>query len=484
MATYYVKTGGSDAADGLSDANAWATWGRVATKFTAGTVAGDQILFRGGDSFTATGAVIPNNAGTAAAPITIGSYGTGKATINSTAAVIGGLIYNNQFWIVVQDLNLVGPGKTLTTSSNTGLHFDTGASDCKFLRLDVSGYSNVGLNTNGDRCVLSGSSIHDIGAHAIISGDPGDQFEMTDCTVYGWGGNSTYEAGGRHGIYLESKNGVIWNNEFYSPDAGVTGQGISVRKALLRIYDNVLHDMPAGMGWFNYDPAAVSNLTPGFAWIYGNRMYNLANYAFYIDGSSPAARVGGPGIYKNTVDLAFVNNSCHFSAGGAADYAIAMDTTNPNIDASTRIVNNVIFGTPGKYLKLANPTRAGKTLVEKKNLFFGATQANPYNFATVDYANLGAYQTGSSQGTGDLTSDPLLVAPPDFEPSVQSAPVVEVGATDGESGGIVYSLTEVIGPTKRGWGYRGSAPDIGAVELYHAPVARPNFSRMPPVRAA
>lgn len=489
MPDYFIKTGGNDGLDGKSDANAWATWGKVVTHFSsaANTAPGDNYYFRRGDSFSASSALILNEDGLAGSPITIGAYGTASSPLPviNASAIVGGLIYNGFDWFVIQDLNLNGPGKSLTASANSGISFDTTAASCQILRCEIRNFNNIGITSNGDFCRIAENYIHDIGAHGIVAGDPGDQLEVANNRVTAWGGNSTWEAGGRHGIYLESKNGRVWGNEFYSPDAGVSGQGISVRKSTLRVFGNVIHDMPSGMGWFNYDPISVSNLTPGFAWIYGNIMYNLANYAFYIDGSPPAARVGGPGTFQNTVDLAFVNNYCHFSGGGAADYAISMDIAAPNIDASTRIINNIITGTPGKYLKLANPTRAGKSLVEKKNLFFGATQANPFRFSAAqnDYANLAAYQAGSSQGTGDINSDPGLVSISYPEPLLQSSPVVDVGATDGETGGLVYANNPAFfGPHATGWSYRGALPDIGAIGLYHAPVSRPNSRAMPPNR--
>jgi hypothetical protein len=57
-ATYFVKNGGSDAADGLSDANAWANISKVnSTAFSAG----DTINFRRGSTWTGTTLVIDSS---------------------------------------------------------------------------------------------------------------------------------------------------------------------------------------------------------------------------------------------------------------------------------------------------------------------------------------------------------------------------------------------------------------------------------------
>jgi hypothetical protein len=69
MATYYVKTAGSDSADGLSDANAWATIAKV-NGFTFN--AGDMICFNRGDTWA-------EQLNTPRAGLTLQDYGSGGA---------------------------------------------------------------------------------------------------------------------------------------------------------------------------------------------------------------------------------------------------------------------------------------------------------------------------------------------------------------------------------------------------------------------
>ena len=77
--TYYVKNGGNDSADGLSDATAWATMAKANTAVSIGTVhAGDTILFRRGDVFQGCIKLNSGCQGTRAYPITFGAYGTGN----------------------------------------------------------------------------------------------------------------------------------------------------------------------------------------------------------------------------------------------------------------------------------------------------------------------------------------------------------------------------------------------------------------------
>ncbi|WP_162525312.1 right-handed parallel beta-helix repeat-containing protein [Rariglobus hedericola] len=97
-ATYHVKPGGSDLADGLSDANAWAT---IAKVNAASLVAGDQVLFKAGGVYS-DATLVPSHSGTSANRIIYGAYGTGAKPILTTAIVlpssgwttVGGSVYS------------------------------------------------------------------------------------------------------------------------------------------------------------------------------------------------------------------------------------------------------------------------------------------------------------------------------------------------------------------------------------------------------
>ena len=76
-ATYFVDPAGSDASAGTSEAQPWKTVGKVNGKTLA---PGDVVLLKGGARF---GTMLePRGSGTAEAPITFGSYGTGRALLD------------------------------------------------------------------------------------------------------------------------------------------------------------------------------------------------------------------------------------------------------------------------------------------------------------------------------------------------------------------------------------------------------------------
>jgi hypothetical protein len=86
-ATYYVSPTGNDNNKGTSTSKPWRTIGQVTKHaWSPGFQPGDQILFQGGQTFTGSLYIpLDKSKGTAANPIIIGSYGTGRATLQASA---------------------------------------------------------------------------------------------------------------------------------------------------------------------------------------------------------------------------------------------------------------------------------------------------------------------------------------------------------------------------------------------------------------
>src|SRR5579872_2891316 len=97
---FYVSAAGSDRASGLTPNRAWRTVSRVDR---ARLRPGDQVLFRGGDTFAGV-TLLPRNSGTARSPIVFGSYGSGHATITATDSAI--FLTNGVSHLVVSNLDL------------------------------------------------------------------------------------------------------------------------------------------------------------------------------------------------------------------------------------------------------------------------------------------------------------------------------------------------------------------------------------------
>lgn len=132
---YYVSSTGNDTNSGTSSSTPWKTLLRAnVEQFQPG----DQMLLQGGQTFN--GYLNITDSGAPGSPITIGSYGTGNATITANGANAITLIDTHD--ITIQNLTLSG-----ANGSGDGIcFFATGQkpilSNFNITRMDVEGFNN------------------------------------------------------------------------------------------------------------------------------------------------------------------------------------------------------------------------------------------------------------------------------------------------------------------------------------------------------
>ena len=163
-ATYYIKNGGNDALDGLSDANAWETIGKIsATSFSNG----DIIQLKRGSVFSddTLELITGNN-------ITIQDYDTGaKPFINGDVVM--------PIWIhpastisnlTIKNIDISGQDWQLTKDNNLQINNVSGVT------IDgVIGDGHYGGNTSEGKTAI------------YISDDCNGDIVVTNCTLYNWG---------------------------------------------------------------------------------------------------------------------------------------------------------------------------------------------------------------------------------------------------------------------------------------------------------
>ena len=146
--TYYVSSTGDDNNSGLTEALAWKTITKVNTFSFA---AGDIISFQGGSTFAGS---IYNTAfghGVPGSPITLTSYGTGKAIIKSGMEE-GILVTNGN--IAISNLVFTGSGYKISGLYTAGIDFyidSTATANCDNILIDnveCYGYGNWGILMN------------------------------------------------------------------------------------------------------------------------------------------------------------------------------------------------------------------------------------------------------------------------------------------------------------------------------------------------
>jgi len=136
---YHVSPGGDDARSGTSPAEAWRTLAPVGA---LDLEPGDSVLLEGGEVHAGSLVFGPEDGGTEAEPVTIASYGAGRATLQVAAG--DGILVDECGGIVIRELVIEGPGRTDTAGRDgVGLRADsddgTKHEHVVIERVDVSG---------------------------------------------------------------------------------------------------------------------------------------------------------------------------------------------------------------------------------------------------------------------------------------------------------------------------------------------------------
>lgn len=138
---FYLSANGNDAADGRTTQTAWRSLSRASTQVFA---PGDQILLQGGETFPGMLYLDPADAGNAARPVVVGSYGTGRGRIAAVANP-GVYVYNTA-GVEVRDLEVVGDAAAYRNNGGISFYNDLPGSQklahVVVANVDVSGFKN------------------------------------------------------------------------------------------------------------------------------------------------------------------------------------------------------------------------------------------------------------------------------------------------------------------------------------------------------
>ncbi len=167
--TYHISTeaGAADANSGVA-ASPWRT---IAAANAFDFAPGDSLLFQAGETFFGQLYLSGEDGGTAAAPLTIGSFGGGKATIQTSNATEDAIFTFNVAGIAVVDLILRGQG---TAGTSKGIEFFSNV--LGNVRLDFVSISGVEASNFSEGIVVS----------SFVAGETTgyDNITITDCYVH------------------------------------------------------------------------------------------------------------------------------------------------------------------------------------------------------------------------------------------------------------------------------------------------------------
>ena len=377
--TYYVNPSGNDYDSGTSVENAWKSVLAInSRKF----LPGDIILFEGGRTFSGGLYFDATDRGTPQEPITISSYGNGKATISS-GGKYGMYVYNTAGFKVS---NLVFKGSGRTTNKMAGVFFfmDLGNTRLNYINLDkleVYGYRGAGIvigsdnHASGfDNVKITNSSAHDNGVAGINSyaqatlghrnfyisnnkvyNNPGipeerrihtgsgimlsgiDGATVEYCEAYNNGWLNGHDGGGPVGIWgYNCNNLVIQHNESHHNRTGTTkdGGGFDLDGGCTNsvMQYNYSHDNDgAGYLLAQYNGAPeMKNLVIRYN-ISENDGRKNSNGSILLWATSSSGGIQDVDIYNNTIYLSPANNG--------SPTGVFVSTGN---FSDTRIRNNII----------------------------------------------------------------------------------------------------------------------------------------------
>ena len=282
MSTFYLSPTGDDTNPGTSELCPWKTLGRL---HAHQLVNGDSIRLQGGATFTAAG--LPGDVTAlieiyGPAGITLGSYGTGRFTLQCDDRY--GIVYNGSGDTTIADGILLGNSAALIGADNLQvglslLNYGPFELDCRNLQvhnLEAQGFALAGLLIGASVRSMTGVLVEDClfrrnanGIHTTGARNPGGRYQLTNLEILstqcldndaasnqsqaGYGASingaeavfvshSVFSdngrlshAGGHAGLMLnDCRNGRITRNRVYRNSYGpsmLDGQGIVIHQS-------------------------------------------------------------------------------------------------------------------------------------------------------------------------------------------------------------------------------------------------------------
>ena len=249
---YYVSRSGNDSAAGTSPNRAWRSIDRVNEQDFK---PGDRILFEGGQTFRGSLSFDDSDRGTPDQPVTITSYGTGRATLDARRDT--GIYVEAAGGFVISNINIAGSGRD--SNGGDGISFFNNLSRNRkldFLRIDnvdVGGFANYGITiggwngTAGYRDVrITNVVAHDNGKAGIVT--YGEEMYANE-SVY-VGNTVAHSNSGVKGLDTNSGNGIVLG----SVNGGTIEQSLAYNNGWLCDAEN---GGPVGIWAYNSTKVAI-----------------------------------------------------------------------------------------------------------------------------------------------------------------------------------------------------------------------------------
>ena len=292
---------------------------------------GDRVLFKGGSSWQ--GMLTPGGSGTSSAPITYGSYGTGRARLSNASDNI--VFLSGRHDLVFDNLDLTNGLSPTDTTHGSLIVFksdSSGTAGCYGITIrnsrvhDTPGVAIASSNSaDHDWTIGPNVEVDHTGRHGILLGSNSHTQRSYNMTINGdkihdvglISANDPSYPAGKHGVY-DRASSLIENSKFYNfPN----GQAITLRVGNSKVINNNIHDVGGAIAWYDY---SAQGQDTGTITISGNTATNVGSYFFYYD--QPWRSYPSDAIHGNSaVAYSLENNTVSFyDAGSALDLSGAI----------------------------------------------------------------------------------------------------------------------------------------------------------------
>ena len=343
--TYYVSNSGDDSNSGTDASSPWQTLNKVNS--FKGFVAGDNILFRRGDTFY--GGITASNAGRSGNPITYGAYGSGaKPLITGFTSVTSWTNKGGNIWESSNEVSSLPTLKMVVVNGvNTPMgRYPNASTSYPFLPNFFHFQSHTGTG-NGNSSItsnsLSGGS-NWTGAEVVVRTNSWTYDKQTIRSQSGSTLNYVGESAGISddwGFFIQNdlKTLDVQNEWYYNPStkkisiysAGMpTSVQVSSIETLFYLYSNTPSFNSTNVDNINFIGANTNAL-----WISGNLTFSVTNCDVSHSGFEGMLLYGG-GIQNGTI-----NNNTFSNCGSSGIFAGG--TVNSLTIKSNKIVGSGII---------------------------------------------------------------------------------------------------------------------------------------------
>lgn len=413
MAVYYVKNGGSDVADGLSDATAWAS----ITKVNATATSGDTVNFARGSTFTSPGL------NPAANNITYQDYGSGALPLidrNNTGLCIAitgrsGIVITNidtrrsnsdGIFIQTNGASVILNGVIARDNANDGFKFQDSTTGV---------LNNCEAYNNNQGAATDGFSLHD-SASATLN----------NCSFH----DNTNGVSNQLGTTCTINGGSFYDNSGFNIRVASSGSGTGIITCnRVEIY---------GGGGLVDDSSVKSTITLNYCFLHDclstfymarilatNSVLTINNCVFYKSAGFGVHTNGTltirNSIFKELVDGNYINGTDSADISG-------MTLTNSLFDKSADNISNqssafqsafgssltILFSTDPLLVDPAN----GNIRLTKRSLaidhgvnvsigtdYYGASVSNPPDIGAAEFTRTFSYKISELE-VGDFIRNP------------------------------------------------------------------------------